>query len=109
MPEPPEKLEPPQKPAPPDSGKRDRSPMTIILAGVVAVFLAATFSLLALAAIGPIGIAVMGIGVVIFAVAGLQYLVWGWWLGPAIRRDAEAEAERRRGEDEQQPVEESDF
>ncbi len=99
-PELPQKPEPPQKPAPPDSGKASRSPMTIILAGLAAIFLAGTFALLVLAAIGPTAIAVMGIGAAIFAVAGLQYLVWGWWLGPAIRRDAEAEAARQLSDNE---------
>ena len=32
--------------------------------------------------------------VVLFAVVGLQYFLWGWWLGHAIREE-EAEAERQ--------------
>ncbi len=82
--------------------------MTIILAGLAGVFLAGTFALLFAAALGPFGIATLVIGIAIFAVVGLQYVVWGWWLGPAIRRDAEAEAERQRAENEQQPAEKSD-
>lgn len=27
----------------------------------------------------------------------LHYVVWGWWLGPAIHRDAEAEEDDRPG------------
>jgi hypothetical protein len=32
---------------------------------------------------------VLVIGGLIFLVTGFHYLVWGWWLGPMIQREAE--------------------
>ena len=46
--------------------------------------------------LGTIGLAV-AVGGGVFLLVGLHYLAWGWWLGPAIRRDVEAEEEDQRG------------
>ena len=32
---------------------------------------------------------ILVIGGLIFLVTGFHYLVWGWWLGPMIHREAE--------------------
>lgn len=41
---------------------------------------------------GTIGLA-LAVGCAIFFTVALQYLIWGWWLGPAIARDVAAEEE----------------
>ena len=54
--------------------------------------------ILASAVIGTLSILTLGfVGVIVAVVAcmaafiGLQYLLWGWWLGQAIRDESEAE------------------
>jgi hypothetical protein len=46
--------------------------------------------------LGTIGLAVV-VGGGLFLLVGLHYVVWGWWLGPAIHRDVEAEEDERAG------------
>jgi hypothetical protein len=40
--------------------------------------------------LGTIGLAVI-VGGGLFLLVGAHYIVWGWWLGPAIQRDVQAE------------------
>jgi hypothetical protein len=47
---------------------------------------AVLFAALVTVSLGPVGIAIVLIGAAIFLVAGLQYLLWGWWLGKRIRQ-----------------------
>ena len=44
--------------------------------------------------LGTIGLAVV-VGGGLFLTVGVHYLVWGWWLGPAIQREVEAEEKER--------------
>jgi hypothetical protein len=46
--------------------------------------------------LGTIGLAVV-VGGGLFLLVGFHYVVWGWWLGPAIHRDVEAEEDEQRG------------
>jgi hypothetical protein len=52
------------------------------------------FAVLALyvLSLGTIGLAVV-VGGGLFMTVGVHYLVWGWWLGPAIDREVKAEEE----------------
>jgi hypothetical protein len=61
--------------------------LSIVLALMVAVALFVGLFFLTLGLVGPI--LVLGVGV--FALAAFHYLVWGWWLSGAIRRDVEEE------------------
>jgi amino acid transporter len=45
--------------------------------------------LLSLPLLGPFGMAVMAGVLVLMVVIGFHYLVWGWWLGPALRAEVE--------------------
>ena len=64
--------------------------------GLLVVSLIALYVL----SLGTIGLAVV-VGGGLFFIVGVHYLVWGWWLGPAIQREVAAEeandeAEKRR-------------
>ncbi|HEY4308874.1 MAG TPA: hypothetical protein VGN12_05430 [Pirellulales bacterium] len=64
--------------------------------GLIVVSLVALYVL----SLGTIGLAV-AVGGGLFMIVGVHYLVWGWWLGPAIQREVAAEeenddAEKRR-------------
>ena len=64
---------------------------SIIIAGATALSLFIGMFFLA-GALGPI---VLGVGLVlgaIYVIACLHYLLWGRWLGDAIRQEVEAEA-----------------
>jgi hypothetical protein len=61
--------------------------------GLVVIALVALYVL----SLGMIGPAVI-IGGGLFLMFGLHYLVWGWWLGPAIQREVEAEEEDERAD-----------
>lgn len=76
-------------PAPPPA----RSPwLSIVLASIVGLFLFGVLLLLTGGAAIAIGGAAI-VGILAFCFAALHYLVWGWWLGGMIRREAEEEAE----------------
>ncbi len=81
------------EPAPPSSSASGASSwFTIVLALTAGLFVLVGFGALLLvlfASMAPI-FAVGGI----FALAAFHYVVWGWWLGGMIRREAE------RGEEE---------
>jgi hypothetical protein len=71
----------PTRPAPPSPApQRSGSPLSAILVFAVG---ACVFAALAVIA-GPALVVVAGI----FALAALHFLVWGWWLGGAIERNA---------------------
>lgn len=76
-------------PAPPPA----RSPwISIVLASVVGLFLFSALLLLTGGAAVAIGGAAI-VGLLAFGFAAVHYLVWGWWLGGIIRREAEEDAE----------------
>ncbi len=81
-------LKPPQQL--PENSKK-RSPwLAIFLAVVAAMFLAALLFFLTLGAFGVL----LVVGLAVFAFVGVQYLVWGCWLGPMICRDVAAEEQQ---------------
>jgi hypothetical protein len=85
-------MEKPQRPPPPEQSRPKSSPLSILLAlGVLALACVVLFFLTG----GFFGL-VMVIAGVAFAFAALHYLVWGWWLGALIRRDAEEEDDESR-------------
>jgi fatty acid desaturase len=85
----------------PESGRGDRgdtvrkpwhSLVAASLAFLLLVLSLAGLYVLSLGALGPV-IAIAGIVILIVA---FHYFVWGWWLGPAIRREQELEDERSK-------------
>jgi Kef-type K+ transport system membrane component KefB len=78
---------------PPPEPPPTRSPwVSIVLASVVGLFLFAALLLLT----GGAAVAIAGaaiVGLLAFGFAAVHYLVWGWWLGRIIRREAEEDAE----------------
>jgi fatty acid desaturase len=69
-------------PPKPDTDRKPRtSLLPIALVAVVGLVLAAILTVLTLGYFGPI----MLIGLIVFAVIGLQYLLWGWWFERAYR------------------------
>jgi hypothetical protein len=90
----PEKPAPPmpQRPASPgvEAGRPRGSIWSILIAGATGVSLFIGMFFLA-GALGPV---VLGVGLVlgaIFVIACLHYLLWGRWLGDAIRQEVEEE------------------
>jgi fatty acid desaturase len=79
-----------------DSGKGDsvRKPWHSLIAATLAFLLLmlslAALYVLSMGALGPV-IAIAGIVILIVM---FHYFVWGWWLGPAIRREQELEDSR---------------
>jgi cobalamin biosynthesis protein CobD/CbiB len=74
----------------PETAKSRRSIWSVVIAGIVAMALFIGLFFLA-GALGPI---VLGVGLVlgaIYVIACLHYLLWGRWLGDAIREEVEAE------------------
>jgi hypothetical protein len=78
--------EPLRRPEPPPPRS---SCLSIFLAGGLLALTAVALFALSLGTFLP----VMVIGGLILFVAGFHYVVWGWWLGPMIHREAEEEAE----------------
>jgi hypothetical protein len=70
---------------------RSSSWLSILLAGIVALFLLAGLFLLMLQLGGPLAIATAVVLIPIGLVALLHYVVWGWWLSGTIREEVEAE------------------
>jgi hypothetical protein len=58
---------------------------------MLAILLAAAVGMSLLAVLAALMPWLMLVVVILFVIVGLQYLVWGWWLGQAIRRQ-EADA-----------------
>lgn len=71
-----------------------RSSVGIWLALGVAIMIVAVLAMIVTLALGaPPLAAAIAIGGGIFALIGFQYLLWGWWLGPKLRREADEEAQ----------------
>ena len=73
----------PPSPSPPNRG----SLFSLSLASVALVLCIGGLSILTLGFAPLIVLTVLGIGGLI----AFNYLVWGWWLGDVIRREAEGE------------------
>ena len=76
---------------PKPTAEKPRTPTTatipLMMAFIVATFVVAVLSLLTLGFAGVI----LGIGLLMSAFIASQYLLWGWWLGAAIRRSDDEE------------------
>lgn len=65
----------PPLPPKPDFGDKPRSSVwTIVLAGIALLFIVVGLSFLTLGYFAP----VIFLGLAVFSVIGLQYLIWGW-------------------------------
>jgi len=83
----------PPRPVLPTNEPGRRSSVGIWLALGVAVAIVATLAMIVTLAIGaPPLAAAIAIGGGVFALVGVQYLLWGWWLGPKLRREADEES-----------------
>ena len=78
---------------PPETPPRAGSFIPLVLAFVLAGLVIAGLSVLTLGFVGMVVAIVFGMA----AFIAVQYLIWGWWLGQAIRDDFEAE-EREQDE-----------
>ncbi len=58
--------------------------------GWLSIFLASLLGGMSLTILSLLTLGVFGVAAVVFLFLGLgigvQYLIWGWWLGPALRR-----------------------
>ncbi len=87
----------PAIPRRPSEAKPRRSAWSIVLAGFFAVLLFGGICLLSAPLVGvAIGAAMIVGGLCL--VAFLHYIVWGYWLGDAIRREVEEEEEEERAD-----------
>ncbi|HVU88532.1 MAG TPA: hypothetical protein VHD36_14525 [Pirellulales bacterium] len=74
------------------SDEKPRAWHSLLAATLTIGLLAVALVMLYVLSLGTIGLAVV-VGGGLFLTVGLHYLVWGWWLGPAIHREVEAEEE----------------
>jgi len=80
----------------PDSGRGDRGDTvrkpwhSLVAAGLAFLLLMFSLAGLYVLSMGALGPVIVIAGVVILIVV-FHYFVWGWWLGPAIRREQELE------------------
>jgi len=72
------------------SDEKPRAWHSVLAAFLLVVVAAVCFVGLFVLTLGTIGLAV-AVGGGIFLLVAFHYFVWGWWLGPAIQRDVEAE------------------
>ncbi|HEY2148602.1 MAG TPA: hypothetical protein VGH32_11730 [Pirellulales bacterium] len=96
-----EDFEPPRRgpPLPPPApAKPSGSLLSVLMAGVAALVIAAVLGLLMIPVAG-VALAAVVLVFVLVALAAFHYVVWGWWLSNAIREDVEAE-ERAEAEEE---------
>jgi hypothetical protein len=83
----------PPRPLPPSNEAGRRSSVGIWLALGVAVAIVGVLAMIVTLALGaPPMAAAIAIGGGLFAFVGAQYLLWGWWLGPKLRREAEGKS-----------------
>lgn len=91
--------EPPSRPPFDESSVARKSCLSLFLAGVwggVVLLAAAT---LVLAILGQSLVLVPAVCLIAtIMVMGLHYYVWGFWLGPMIRADVEAEERKAKGQ-----------
>jgi hypothetical protein len=84
----------PERPGRPDdesTGKgRRKSSLSIIMAGGALLFGIAILALLSAPLVGVV-LGVIGIVLLLSALAAFHYVVWGWWLAGSIREEVEAE------------------
>jgi hypothetical protein len=84
----------PPRPLPPKNEPESRSSVGIWLALGVAIAIVATLAMIVTLAMGaPPLAAAIAIGGGVFALVGVQYLLWGWWLGPKLRREADEQSQ----------------
>lgn len=76
---------PPLPPAPEFHEKPRTSWWSVVLAGIALLFIMVGLSFLTLGYFAPV--VVLGIGV--FAMIGVQYLVWGWYFEKIYRQGKE--------------------
>lgn len=77
---------------PPEPRPARKSWLSIVLASVVGLLLFGGLLLMT----ANVAVAVAGAAIVCllaFGFAAFHYLVWGWWLGDMIRREAEGDQE----------------
>lgn len=73
---------PPLPPAP-DFGEKPRSSIwSLVLAGIALLFIVTLLSFLTIGYFAPVVV----LGVVVFFLIGMQYLVWGWWFERIYRQ-----------------------
>lgn len=72
---------------PPEKESKFGSFVPLVLAFLLFGAVVAALSLLTMGFVGLIVAVVFGLA----AFIAVQYLIWGWWLGNAIREDVEAE------------------
>ena len=77
---------------PADDGKQKKSLIPVLLAALVGLALIVAMVFLSAGIFA--GVVVMAVGV--FGIAGLHYIVWGWWLSKLIHEEQEAEAAEQR-------------
>ena len=71
---------------PPSSNRPRRSILSIALAFLMLVGVCLLLTVLTMGWFAPV-IAIAGM---IFLIVAVHYLVWGWWLGAAIQKEAES-------------------
>lgn len=72
-----------------DSSARGGSLVPLLLAFIV---LSAVIGVLSFLTLGFVGV-MLGLTLVLAAFIALQYLIWGWWLGPWIARRESSQRE----------------
>jgi len=72
------------------SDEKPRAWHSLLAAALTIGLLALAFIVLYVLSLGTIGLALV-VGGGLFLIVGLHYIVWGWWLGPAIQREVDAE------------------
>jgi len=80
----------PERPDEPSPAGNRKSSLSIVLAGGALLLGIGVLSMLA----APVAGVMLGVIAMVLLLAGLaafHYVVWGWWLGGAIRADVEAE------------------
>jgi hypothetical protein len=80
----------PARPMPPEPARPRGSLWSVLIAGAIGLALFVGLIFLA----GSLGPVVLGVGMVvgaIYVIACLHYLLWGRWLGDAIRQEVETE------------------
>src|SRR6266404_5554499 len=92
----------PQRPLPPDFlrpgppvRRRGGPPWTVLLALLSGLMCFAVLVLLSQGMLLPLA----AVGGAVFAQIGFHYLLWGWWLSGAIRREVELDEEEERRRD----------
>lgn len=79
---------------PPEPTPSGRSCLPITLAALLGFLVLVVLTLLTGGAFGFLA----AVGAVVFCLALLHYLIWGWWLSKLIRREVEDDEERERRE-----------